>query len=273
VTFTADQPRRLDVELVSRGLARSRGVARELIVAGRVRVAGQQGAKAATEVTGETPIQLDTEPGPWVGRAAYKLLGALERFGPQGLVVAGKRCLDSGASTGGFTQVLLAAGAQEVVALDVGHGQLAPAVAGDQRVVERSGTNLREVRAGDLGEPFGVVVADLSFISLRLVLGQLVEQTSHDGDLVLLVKPQFEVCRAALGKNGVVRSAADRRAALLAVIDEALQHGLGVRDAMLSPLPGGAGNVEYLLWVTPSGQGARSREEVSRMLDTMEPGR
>ncbi len=169
-------------------------------------VDGRSAAKPSLNVGPESSIVLAAEPERWVGRAAYKLLAAIHRFGAEGLSVAGRRCLDVGASTGGFTQVLLDAGAAHVTALDVGHGQLVREVADDPRVTERSGTSIRDVGAGDLGEPFEVVVADLSFISLRLVLDRIAGLMTPTADAVLLVKPQFEVGRERLARTGVVTS-------------------------------------------------------------------
>ena len=199
-------PARLDAELVRRGLARSRAQARELVEAAGVLVDGSVAGKASLLVHPTMSISVTYQPDRWVGRAAYKLLEALRVFGPRGLTVASRRCLDVGASTGGFTQVLLDAGAAHITALDVGHDQLAPEVARDQRVDERSGTNIRDVRPGDLGEPFDVVVADLSFISLRLVLDVIASLMTPTADAVLLVKPQFEVGRDRLARTGVVTS-------------------------------------------------------------------
>lgn len=185
----------------------------------------------------------------WVGRAAGKLDAALRTFAADGLAVSG-RCLDVGASTGGFTQVLLGAGAREVVALDVGHGQLVPSIAADPRVTERSGVSIRDVRPGDLGPAFDLIVGDLSFISLRLVLPHLAPLLTPGGDAVLLVKPQFEVGRAGLTKHGVVR---DRRAAsraLLEVLQAAEQLGWRTRGLVASAVLGNTGNQEYLGWFT-----------------------
>ncbi|HEU5001016.1 MAG TPA: TlyA family RNA methyltransferase [Lapillicoccus sp.] len=253
-----EPPTRLDVELVRRGLARSRGQARELVAHGAVLVDGRAATKPSTLVTAAAAIDLARTPDRWVGRAAYKLLAALDRFG---LDVTGRRCLDVGASTGGFTQVLLEAGAAHVTALDVGHGQLVPEVAADPRVEERSGTNIREVRLGDLGEPFDVVVADLSFISLRLVLPVLPPLMSADADAVLLVKPQFEVGRERLARTGVVTSPTERQRALEEVLQATESVGLHRQGLEPSPLRGTTGNQEYLLWVTtglrpPREQGA-----------------
>lgn len=267
---------RLDIELVRRGLARSRGHARALVTAGSVRVQGVVTDKPAATVQDTTPIELTdraAEAEAWVGRAAYKLLAALERFGAAGLSVAGRQCLDVGASTGGFTQVLLRNGARQVVALDVGHGQLAPAVAADPRVSERSGVNIRAVSAAEIGGPFELVVADLSFISLTLVTGHLGALTRPTGDLVLLVKPQFEVGRARLGKNGIVRDPAARLAALRSVVAAAAAAGLGLVDLVPSPIPGGTGNREYLGWWTPRAEDWSAPGDVERLVAGMESER
>ncbi len=253
MTDAADTPQRLDVELVRRGLARSRAQARDLVTAGGVLVDGRAAAKPSVAVSAHSLITVGSEPERWVGRAAYKLLAALEAFGPEGLTVNGCRCLDVGASTGGFTQVLLAHGATAVTALDVGHGQLAPEVASDPRVREWSGTNIRDVGAGDLDGPFDVVVADLSFISLRLVVGRLREQLREAGDAVLLVKPQFEVGRERLARTGVVTSDHERRRVVTDVLLAAGRAGLPPRGLVPSPISGAEGNRELLLW-TGAGQ-------------------
>ena len=191
-----------------------------------------------------------------VSRYVAKLAAALESFGADGLSPVDKRCFDVGACTGGFTQVLLREGAREVVALDVGHGQLAEEIASDPRVVERSGVNIRDARADDLGGPAQLLVADLSFISLRLVLPVLRDLVEDTGDLVLLVKPQFEVGRERLGKGGIVRAACNRAMAIEGVVGAARAAGLTVRALRASPIRGATGNAEYLLWLTPRpGQG------------------
>ncbi len=243
-------PARLDAELVRRGMARSRAQARELVDAGGVLVDGSVAAKASLSVHPTTAISLTCQPDRWVGRAAYKLLEAVRVFGPRGLSVAGRRCLDVGASTGGFTQVLLDAGAAHITALDVGRDQLAPDIAGDPRVDERSGTNIRDVRPGDLGEPFDLVVADLSFISLRLVLDVIATVMTPTADAVLLVKPQFEVGRDRLARTGVVTSSHEHRRVLTEVLEAVRAAGLHPRDLAPSPIRGSTGNREYLLWVT-----------------------
>ena len=239
---------RLDAELVRRGLARSREQAGELVAAGRVTVAGQRAAKAATQVRRDAPISIaDTgEPG-YVSRGGRKLAGALAVFGPAGLTVAGRACLDAGASTGGFTDVLLRAGAEHVVAADVGYGQLAWSLRTDPRVTVLDRVNVRTL---DQVTPVpGLVVADLSFISLTLVLPALVACAAPDADFVLLVKPQFEVGKGRVGAGGVVRDSADRAGAVRTIAGAAGQLGLGVLGVTASPLPGPAGNVEYFLWL------------------------
>ena len=254
-----DGPARLDAELVRRGLARSRGQARDLVRKGDVLVDGATATKPSSVVNPASVVALAEQPDGWVSRAAHKLIGALQVFGPRGLEVAGKRCLDVGASTGGFTQVLLDSGAAHVTALDVGHGQLAAEVARDPRVDERSGTNIRDVRPVDLGEPFDVVVADLSFISLRLVLGVMASVMTSTADAVLLVKPQFEVGRERLARTGVVTSPVEHARVLAKVLEAAETGGLHPRGLEPSPIRGAAGNREYLLWVT-TGPGAPLEE-------------
>lgn len=216
-------------------------------------------SRAALDVVGS--------PARWVGRGAVKLQGALDRFGRAGLEVSGRRCLDVGAATGGFTQVLLSAGAACVTALDVGHGQLAAELATEPRVEQRCGLNIRDVRPGDLGDPFDVIVVDVSFLSLRLVVPLLPSLLTDAGDAVVLVKPQFEVGRARVGRAGVVRAVADRLEAVREVCRGAAEAGLSVRDAMTSPLPGTSGNREYLLWVTRPGDGLAPGELERRIAE------
>lgn len=242
---------RLDLELVNRGLARSRGHARALIDAGDVRVRGEQASKPATPVSAADGIEV-REAGPrWVSRAAYKLVGALEEFGPHGLTVQGRRCLDVGASTGGFTQVLLHHGAARVVALDVGHDQLVPELAGDPRVTDLPRTTVRDLEPEAIGGPVELLVADLSFISLTLVLATFSRLVTEQADLVVLVKPQFEVGRTRLGKGGIVRAQGDRAWAITEVARCAIDAGLHPKALVRSPIEGSEGNAEYLLWLTP----------------------
>jgi 23S rRNA (cytidine1920-2'-O)/16S rRNA (cytidine1409-2'-O)-methyltransferase len=263
---------RLDSELVRRGLVRSREQAVEFIDAGRVRVAGRTATKAATQVERAAAIIVagaDVDPG-YVSRGGHKLAGALEAF--HTLDPKGRRCLDAGASTGGFTDVLLRAGAAHVVAVDVGYGQIAWSLRTDKRVTVVERTNIRnlmpehvvsetrggqsvsETRGGQSvsetrgGQP-SLVVADLSFISLRLVLDPIRRCVTPDADYVMLVKPQFEVGKERVGAGGVVRDPLLRAEAVRDVAGYARGLGLGIKAVAASPLPGPAGNVEYFLWL------------------------
>jgi 23S rRNA (cytidine1920-2'-O)/16S rRNA (cytidine1409-2'-O)-methyltransferase len=242
---------RLDAELVRRGLARSRDHAADLIAAGRVTVDGAVAGKAATGVTTDVALVVRDDPTTpdYVSRGGHKLAGALARFQPLGLVVAGRRCLDAGASTGGFTDVLLRAGAAQVVAVDVGYGQLAWSVRTDERVVVHDRTNVRDLDLDLLGDDVDLVVGDLSFISLTVVLDALLGVTRADGDLVLMVKPQFEVGKDRVGKGGVVRDPELRASAVLGVVAAGERRGWGARAVATSPLPGPSGNVEYFVWL------------------------
>ncbi len=243
---------RLDRELVRRGLLPSREQALAAIAAGRVSVGGQQALKAARGVAPEEPIEVSAgdDPG-FASRGARKLAGALEVYGryEPPLRVRGRRCLDAGASTGGFTDVLLRAQAASVVAVDVGYGQLIWRLQNDDRVHVLDRTNVRHLTPELIGGPVDLVVADLSFISLRLVLLALVACCEPNGDLVVLVKPQFEVGRAQVGRGGVVRDPLLRAGAIRGVASAAADLGLGVRGLLESSLPGPAGNLEYVLWL------------------------
>jgi 23S rRNA (cytidine1920-2'-O)/16S rRNA (cytidine1409-2'-O)-methyltransferase len=242
---------RLDAELVRRKLARSREHASELIAAGRVTVSGNRATKPATGVTTDVAIVVTEDPDrpDFVSRGGHKLAGALAAFEPLGLSVKGRRCLDAGASTGGFTDVLLRNEARQVVAVDVGYGQLAWRLQQDERVVVHDRTNIRDLSLEVVGEPVDVVVGDLSFISLELVLDALIRVTSPEGDLALMVKPQFEVGKDRVGKGGVVRDPVLRAEAVNAVAAAAAKRGWGARAVTTSPLPGPSGNVEFFLWL------------------------
>ena len=237
---------RLDAELVRRGLARSREQAAELVHAGRVRVAGATATKPATAVEPGTPVlvEADSDDPGYASRGGHKLAGALDALP---VPVADRRVLDAGASTGGFTDVLLRRGAREVVAVDVGYGQLAWHLRTDPRVSVHDRTNVRELTPEQIGGPVELTVADLSFIPLTLVLPALAACTSED--LLPMVKPQFEVGRERVGAKGVVRDPQLRAEAIRTVADRAYELGLGVRGMTRSPLPGPAGNVEFFLWL------------------------
>ncbi|GAB4069306.1 TlyA family RNA methyltransferase [Angustibacter speluncae] len=260
---------RLDAELVRRGLARSRQQAAELVAAGRVSVRGQVASKPATQVDPADPVVVaEADAGPeYVSRGAHKLVGALDAFGVD---PAGRRCLDAGASTGGFTDVLLRRGAAHVVAVDVGYGQLAWSLRSDERVTVLDRTNVRTLEPGAVAPAPGLVVADLSFISLTLVLGSLAACCAPDADLLLMVKPQFEVGRERLGAGGVVRDPALRAEAVVTVAEAARTAGLDVHGVAASPLPGPSGNVEFFLHLRPhvDGEPSPSPGTVSELVAT-----
>ncbi len=260
---------RLDAELVRRGLARSREHASELIASGRVSVNKTVATKPATGVTTDADLVVREDPDrpEYASRGGHKLAGALDVFTSVGLVVEGRRCLDAGASTGGFTDVLLRRGAREVVAVDVGYGQLVWALQNDPRVVVVDRTNVREIDADRVGGAVDLVVGDLSFISLELVLDALVGVTAPDGDLALMVKPQFEVGKDRLGRGGVVRDLGHRVDAVAGIADAAARRGWGARAVTTSPLPGPSGNVEFFLWLR-AGAPTIGRDEVEAEVRT-----
>ncbi len=236
---------RVDAELVRRGLARSRQQAAELIGAGKVSIDGLPARKPGTAVavTAALKVADDGERG-WVSRGAHKLLGALDAFE---IPVTGRRCLDAGASTGGFTEVLLERGAGEVVAVDVGYGQLAWSLRSDPRVIVVERTNVRDLLPETIGGTADLVVADLSFISLSTVLPALAGCATPDADIVPMVKPQFEVGKGEVGAGGVVRDPGLRADAVLSVTRRAGELGWHTVDVIASPLPGPSGNVEYFV--------------------------
>lgn len=268
---------RLDAELVRRGLARSRDQASELIRAGQVKVNGAIASKPATAVGTDAPIVVSgsaEDPG-FVSRGGHKLAGALAAFAHAGLTVRDRRVLDAGASTGGFTDVVLRGGAREVVAVDVGYGQLAWSLRQDPRVVVHDRTNIRDITRDTLQGPVDVVVGDLSFISLTLVLDALIGVVEADGDLLLMVKPQFEVGKERVGKGGVVRDLPLRVEAVAHVALAAAERGWGARGVATSQLPGPSGNVEYFLWLragSPTLGEADIRTEVERTRTLGVPG-
>jgi 23S rRNA (cytidine1920-2'-O)/16S rRNA (cytidine1409-2'-O)-methyltransferase len=235
---------RVDAELVRRGLARSRQQAAELIGAGRVRIDGMPAAKPATAVSVDANLTVAADERTWVSRGAHKLIGALDAFG---VPVEGRRCLDAGASTGGFTEVLLDRGAAEIVAADVGYGQLAWSLRSDERVHVLERTNVRALTPEAIGGPVDLVVADLSFISLATVLPALTACCRRDADIVPMVKPQFEVGKDRVGAGGVVSDPALRAEAVLAVAHRAAQLQWHTVAVTASPLPGPSGNVEFFL--------------------------
>ena len=237
---------RLDKALVERGLCRSRGEAQARIDAGEVTVGGTVALKASLDIADDAVLAVADTGTRWVSRGALKLDAALLSFG---IDVTNCRALDVGASTGGFTEVLLARGVASVDAVDVGHGQMVPALAADPRVRSREGVNARTLAPADFPHPFEVIVIDVSFISLTLILPALLPLLAPGGNLVCLVKPQFEVGPAHLGKNGIVRDPKARAAALSRVSDAAGALGLDEAGRRDSPIAGSEGNVEFLLWL------------------------
>lgn len=241
---------RLDAELVARKIARSREHAQEMIKAGRVTVNGMLAKKPASGVDGNVSIKVaESEDDRWASRGAHKLLGALAAFEPRGLSVEGKTVLDAGASTGGFTDVCLDRGAAKVKAVDVGYGQLIWRLQNDDRVDVMDRTNVRTLTPEALGGQVDLMVGDLSFISIRLVLPALAACVKEGGDLLPMVKPQFEVGKDRLGHGGVVRSPELRAEVTRQVAVEAMKYGLKTKAVVASPLPGPSGNVEYFLWL------------------------
>ena len=243
---------RLDAELVRRELARSRESAVELITAGKVLVNGIPATKAASQVDAQISITLKDEQAEFVSRGGHKLAGALDYF--SNLTVEGKVALDAGASTGGFTDVLLKRGVKKVVAADVGYGQLAWQLQSDDRVKILDRVNVRSLTKQQVADEIDLVVADLSFISLKLVLPALIDVAKEDADFLVMVKPQFEVGKEKLGAGGVVRDASLRKEAVAAVAGAAFSLGLGCLGVVASPLPGPSGNVEYFLWLNKAGK-------------------
>ena len=253
---------RLDGELVRRGLAPSREAASAAIRDGRVRVAGAVASKPSTLVSPADPVALAGPARRWASRGGDKLAPALDRLG---VAVAGRRCLDAGAASGGFTDVLLHRGAALVVAVDVGYGQLDLRLRNHPRVRVHERCNARTLTREQVGGQVDLIVADLSFISLTLVLPALAALATPDADLVLLVKPQFEAGREAVGRGGVVRDPAVRAAAVRRVADAARGQGLGVAGLCPSPLPGPSGNVEFFLHLR-AGVGPLDDAELDRVV-------
>jgi 23S rRNA (cytidine1920-2'-O)/16S rRNA (cytidine1409-2'-O)-methyltransferase len=246
---------RLDLALVERGLAPTRAKAQSLVMARRVTVNGNVVDKAGSAVAGDDVVVVVELEHPWVGRGGMKLAGALERFGisPAGLV-----CADIGASTGGFTDVLLQKGARKVYAIDVGYGQLDAKLRADERVVNREKCNARYLDGSDFEETVELVSIDVSFISLKLILPAVLEFIAPRGRVVALIKPQFEVGKGDVGKGGIVRDDAIRAAAVDGVVAFAKELGLAVEGLIESPIKGAEGNVEYLVsLIAPEGEARR----------------
>jgi len=234
---------RLDVALVERGLCETRSKAQSLIMARRILVNGQHVDKAGANVGDDDELRIEELEHPWVGRGGMKLAHALREFG---ISVEGKICADIGASTGGFTDVMLKSGAKKVYAIDVGYGQIDVSLRNDPRVVNREKVNARYLTADDFEDVVEFISIDVSFIPLKLILPAVA--TFLRGELVALIKPQFEVGKADVGKGGIVRDETKRAAAVEAVVTFAREIGFDVRGVIQSPVKGAEGNVEYLMY-------------------------
>lgn len=258
---------RVDRALHARGLARSRSHAQELIAAGAVTVNGVPVTKAAQLVDDDSVLRVESVQAHYVSRAAHKLIGALDACAHDGLSVQGSRALDAGASTGGFTQVLLERGTTHVLAIDVGHGQLAPQIREHPRVTAREGVNVRDLRETSDGAGVDLVVADLSFIALPLVIPALAAFAGPGADHLLMVKPQFEVGRGRLSARGVVTDVSARASAVRGVAQAMADAGLAVHRVARSPLPGPEGNVEFFVWGSSVWQARSSDAHPRPVLD------
>lgn len=246
--MAADDPRRLDLALVARGLAASRAQARDLVKRGAVSVRGVTVSRPAMSISEADAVAVAGDAGNFVSRGALKLLAALDHFQFE---PAGRTALDVGASTGGFTQILLQRGATHVYAIDVGHHQLSPYIANDTRVTSLEGRDARMLTRAEVPAPVGAIVADVSFISVTKVLPAALALSAPGCWLVALVKPQFEAGRAAVGKRGIVRDPEDRQRALATVGSwMSAQPGWRVAGSLPSPIAGGSGNLEFLLGAT-----------------------
>jgi len=234
---------RLDVALVERALVETRSKAQSLIMARRILVNGRYVDKAGATVTDDDELRIEELEHPWVGRGGMKLAGAIERFGVD---LQGKICADIGASTGGFTDVMLKHGAAKVYAIDVGYGQLDVSLRNDPRVVNREKVNARYLQPENFDDPIGFVSIDVSFISLKLILPAVAGFLR--GELVALIKPQFEVGKHDVGKGGIVRDEGLRAAAVQSVVEFAGANGFVVKGVIESPIKGAEGNVEYLMY-------------------------
>lgn len=240
-------PQRLDLYLVEEGQARSRTLAAKLIADGAVSINGSTCTKASYRVLETDRVQVAvSDLTTYVSRAGHKLAGALDAF--PDVLVAGRDCLDAGASTGGFTDVLLRRGARSVAAVDVGHDQLVPELRADPRVAVYEGMNVRYMKPEDIGGPKALIVSDLSFISLTLVMPALAAASQPGGDLLLMVKPQFEVGPHRIGRGGVVTDPQAQQEAVDRVATSAQEAGLSIQGIQQSPLPGQDGNLEFFLW-------------------------
>lgn len=243
---------RLDVLLVKNNPGMSRELAKSLIMAGKVYVSGMKEDKAGTRVDVYAPIEVRDPGMKYVSRGGYKLEKAMEVFG---LKLDSKVCFDIGSSTGGFTDCMLQNGAVKVFAIDVGYGQLAWKLRNDPRVVCMEKTNVRYVLPDDIGQEGDFASIDVSFISLTKVLPAVCSLLKADGELVCLIKPQFEAGREKVGKRGVVRDINVHKEVIFKIIDYAVENGLGVKNIDFSPIKGPEGNIEYLIYLGKDAEG------------------
>lgn len=267
---------RLDVELVVRGLAPSRTRAQRLVEAGRVHLNGEPISRASHSVASTDSLLIAPAPGEeYVSRAGHKLAGALDSLAasPAGApVIAGRRVLDAGASTGGFTDVVLRRGAAHVVAVDVGSDQLDSTLRGHPKITLLERVNVRDLQPEQVAPSPDVLVADLSFISLTLVLDPLARCVADDADALVLIKPQFEVGRERLGSGGIVNDARARRQAIIDVLTAAGVAGWRTRALLPSSLPGTHGNLEFVAWLRRSSQRVTSEPEILQLADQVTAG-
>jgi len=236
---------RLDVALVERGLVETRSKAQSLIMARRVLVNGRFVDKAGANVAADDEVRVAELEHPWVGRGGMKLAHAVEQFA---IELEGKVCADIGASTGGFTDVMLKHGAKKVYAIDAGYGQLDVSLRNDPRIVNREKVNARYLQPENFDEPIDFVSIDVSFISLKLILPAVAEFLR--GELVALIKPQFEVGKHEVGKGGIVRDGEKRTAAVESVVEFARSEGFEIKGVIESPIKGAEGNIEYLMYAS-----------------------
>jgi len=244
---------RLDTEMVARGIARSRQRAKEMIASGSVTVNGITAKKASAEVMPDDDIA-SSEEELYVGRGALKIEKAAAEFG---LKLEGAVCIDIGASTGGFTDFMLSHGAKKVFAVDVGHGQLAEKLRSDSRVVNMEGTDIRTVSQEDTGGYADIITADVSFISLKLILPRMYELLREGGEAAVLIKPQFEAGRSDIGKNGIVKDKKVHLRVLREIDEFASATGFICEKYTFSPVKGGSGNTEYLVHLRKCSGGRR----------------
>ncbi len=257
---------RLDVELVNRGLAESREKAKAYIMAGSVFVDGQKAFKPGDKVKDGMQLEVRGTPIPFVSRGGLKLDKAIKVFN---IDLNGLKCMDIGASTGGFTDCMLQNGASKVYAVDVGYGQLAWKLRCDERVINIERTNIRYLEPASITDELDFISIDVSFISLKLVLPVVNKLLKDNGHCVALIKPQFEAGREEVGKKGVVRDADIHKKVIFQCIQYAIENGLSVLDIDSSPIKGPEGNIEFLMYVTKTNTSANNIDEnrISEVVD------